>query len=129
MATIPAVFKSGPGPGESTVVWDGMVTGDVGAPVRAAKVGDKSVTVSGTIGTSTLALEGTNEEDTPDVPDLTTMQVLHNPTVTTAISYTTLPKQDQILEVTKWIRPNLSGGAGASGVKVTVLFRRQTSHV
>jgi len=130
MATIQPTLKSTPGVGEFLVTWDGLATGDVGAPVRGGRASDRSYTASGTIGTSTLTIEGTNEEDTPDVPDLTTMLVLNAPGTPspTALSHTTLPQARQVLEAMRWTRPQVAGGAGASGIKVTMAFRRVTSH-
>ena len=126
MATINPFFRSGPGRGISEVIWEGMATGDVGAPALPGVAGDISFTATGTIGTSTLTVEGTDEENPVGTP--ATFQTLRSPD-SVALSFTTLPQKKQLLEATKYLRPQVAGGAGASGIRVTVLLRRSTPHV
>lgn len=107
--------------GTTIVQWAAMAGGDTGEPVQVGLFGDKSVQASGTIGTSAVTLEGTNEVDGAGNP--TNWVGLNDPSSTPISFTTTLPKLKQVLEVTRFIRPNVSAGTG-SGIKVSVYGRK-----
>lgn len=106
--------------GTVLVEWLGMAGDDTGEPVQLGNFGDKSVHVSGTIGTSAVTLQGTNEVDGAGVP--VNWVGIKSPD-SVAISYTALPDGDQLLENFRFIRPNVSTGTG-TGIKVTVYGRK-----
>lgn len=107
--------------GTSLTKWAGMAGGDTGEPVQLGSFGDKSVHVSGTIGTSAVTLQGTNEVDGAGVP--INWVGLRTPD-SVAISFAALPGLVQVLENPRFIRPDVSTGTG-TGITVTVYGRKQ----
>lgn len=82
--------------------WTGLATGDTGAPVENPTFSDRSVQVGGTFGGATCTIEGSN--------DGVTYFPLTDP-AGVAIAMTSAGLK-QILQVTRYIRPNVTGGAG-----------------
>ena len=95
------------------VQWSGLATGDDGEPVSLPGFADRSVQVEGTFGGSSTAIQGSN--------DGTNYRALNDITKT-AIAITAAGVE-QVLEITKYIRPVVTGGAG-SGITVTLIARR-----
>ena len=91
--------------GVMVATWANLATGDTGTPLMASGYPDKTGTMAGTIGTSTALFEGS--------PDGTLWQTIKD-VRGTALSYTTLPKQAVVEENTRFIRPSVTGGAGAT---------------
>jgi hypothetical protein len=88
---------------------------DVGAPIQMAGSNDRSVQVHGTFGASgSVRIEGSN--------DGVNYYVLTDPQgnvldVTTA-------KIEQIIEITRFIRPRITAGDGTTSLTVTMCVRR-----
>jgi hypothetical protein len=107
-------FSTGAGVGSK---WPAMANGDVGQPFETLDFGDISVQVVGTFGTGgTVILEGSNQS-TP-----TTWATLNDPQGN-AISFTA-GKIEQVLEMPRWIRPNVTGGDGTTSLAVELWARR-----
>lgn len=103
--------------GQGTVVkWTGLANGDSGAPVENPMFSDRSVQFGGTFGAGgTVVIEGSN--------DGVTYFGLKDPS-STAISATSA-KLNQILEVTRYIRPRVSAGDGTTAITVNLLLVRK----
>lgn len=106
MAVVNYTISEGIGRHFLVVSWLNLATGDTGDPIMLPEWADKTVQISDTIGTSTAALEGSNDKASWDVlraPD------------STDLSFTAgLPVVKAVLENPLWVRPNVSGGAGAT---------------
>ena len=94
------------------VTWSAMATGDTGAPFAFSNFADRSIQVLGTFGGATCTIEGSN--------DGTNYAALSN-SGGTSIALTSASIQ-QVLQLSQLIRPNVSGGAGAS-ITVVMLVR------
>lgn len=84
--------------------WSALATGDTGALLSSAAFADRSVQVGGTFGGATCTIEGSN--DGVNFATLTD-------TAGVALTFTTAGLK-QILQITRYIRPSISGGAAAS---------------
>lgn len=87
-----------------TFTWTNLATGDTGQPVEMTDAQDRSIQVSGTFGTSTFTLEGSN--------DGTNWFVLTDPQGNNISK--TAAALEAISEAVRYVRPNVSGGAGAT---------------
>lgn len=99
------------------VTWTPMTNAgtDVGSPIEMPGSADRSIQVSGTFGTGgTVLIEGSN--------DGTNYVTLNDPQGN-ALSVTTA-KIEQLLELTRYIRPRISAGDGSTSLTVTMLLRR-----
>lgn len=116
MAVIPFVGAQAPGLNQTANVasWSNLASGDVGQSIQMPAHADRSIQVDGTFGGSTVSIEGSND----DINYYTLSDPQGNPL--TLLS----GKLKQILEVTRYIRPKVVGGAGAS-VKATILVVRK----
>jgi len=132
MATINPTFnrddKNGTGLTKvDLIVWSGLVgtTADVGKPVKMAKFNDKCVHIyGGTFGTSTLTLQGSNDQRAD--PDHASFSSAVWTTLTDAQGNAiakTADSIEQLLENPLWIRPSLPSGTG-TGIVVALLGRR-----
>ena len=97
-----------------TITWEGVGNADVGAPAAMAGGSDRSVTMTGTFGSATVVLQGSN--------DGTNWFTLTDPQGS-AISKTSAAMEG-IVELTRFIRPSSSGGTGTD-VDVIVLVKGQ----
>lgn len=88
----------------SLATWTALATGDTGKPVSGVGLSDRSVQMTGTFGGATVVLEGSN-----DGTNYTTL----TDTAGSALSFTSAGLK-QVLQITKYIRPSVSGGAGVS---------------
>ena len=113
---IQATIDNFSGPGTVKLwTWAHLVTGTPdGSPMQWAEFADRSVFISGTFGTGTCKIEGSN--------DGVTWQTIHD-TSNTAIS-TTANTIRQALEVTKFVRPNVTGADGTTDLTVSMCVRR-----
>ena len=103
--------------------WTGMAQGDTGAPVLCNYKQDKSVMwKASTPGTGTLAIE---ESHDPAASGYFTAHDTRGPSSgdLTALALATTFSGRQVLESAYLIRPNVNGGAGASGVDVWLFMR------
>lgn len=87
---------------------------DVGDKIQSTGYADRSVQIHGTFGGGSCIIEGSNDGvnfftlTDPQGNDLVLNQA----------------KIEQISEITRYIRPNISGGSGATSIVVTLLMRR-----
>ncbi len=95
-----------------TVIWTPVTEADTFVAFQASGYADKSVQVTGTMGSATVLLKGSN--DGTNYAGLTDPQG-------NAISFTTNTVIKQIEEATLWIQPTHSGGSSES-VTVTVFM-------
>lgn len=97
------------------LTWSNMANGDSGQPVEMPGSADRTIQVTGTFGSGgNLKLEGSN--------DGTNYSVLTDPQgndldITTA-------KIETITEITRYMRPRVSAGNGATSLTVSMLVRR-----
>jgi hypothetical protein len=107
--------------GDNVVVasWTPLTTANAdGQPFEMPGWADRSVHLFGTPGaTPGISIQGSNEA-TP-----TNWKVLSDPSAAD-LAFTTSPQLEQILQVTRWIRPLVTGGDGATSWTVLVLVRR-----
>src|SRR5262245_36384796 len=92
------------------ITWTGLLQGDDGEPVELPSFADRSVQLIGTFTTGTLIIEGSNEASPA------TYATLNDPQGN-ALSNTS-EKIEGILEITRWIRPRVSGGNGSTSLTV-----------
>lgn len=97
----------------SIITWAGLTTGDTGRPLEMTGWADRSVQITGTFGGATLTLQGSNNGSAWNT--LTDPQ--GNEIVLTS------QKIEQIMEITRYIRPIVSGGSGTS-INIITLVRR-----
>jgi hypothetical protein len=95
----------------SVVTWTNVPTGNTGDPIQNPTFSDRSVQVTGTFGGATCAIEGSN--------DGSNWVTLTDP-AGVATSFTTAGLK-QILQVTRYIRPNVSGGAGTLTINLLIV--------
>lgn len=99
-----------------TVLWEALTnTNQDGGRVEMPGSSDRSIQCEGTFGGATITVQGSNEVTPTNWETLT--DVHGNPCTFTAAGI------KAVAEITRWIRPLLSGGAG-SDVDVTGMFRR-----
>lgn len=94
--------------------WAALGNADVGTQVAMAGASDRSVQIEGTFASATVVIQGSN--------DGTNWQPLTDPQGN-AISKTAAALE-QISELTRFVRPSTSGGAGTN-VTVTLLLKGQ----
>lgn len=94
----------------SLVTWPAMNTPDTGTPIQGVGLSDRCFQVTGTFGGSTVVLQGSN--------DGTNWVTLTDP-AGIAISFTSTGLK-QVLQITRYMRPSVSGGA-AVAVDCTLL--------
>ena len=100
----------------ATYQWTGLLNGDTGAPLEIADYADRSVQIGGTLGTGgSVTIEGSN--------DGSVYVALVDPQGN-ALTFTALAKIEQVLEVTRYIRPNVTAGDGSTNFTVTLFGRR-----
>lgn len=84
--------------------WANLATGDTGAPIQGSGFTDRSFQIGGTFGGSTVVIEGSN--------DGTTYATLKDP-FGNSLSFTAAGFA-QVIEIARYMRPRVSGGAAAS---------------
>jgi hypothetical protein len=111
MATIKPSMTVIPGGKGRLYQWV-LASGDDGEPIEAVEFADRSVQVAGTFGGGAVVIEGSNDSSAyatltdPQGNDLSIVSA----------------KVEMVTEVTRLIRPRVSGGAGAS-LTVSLLAR------
>lgn len=117
MATItPTQSRVGNGLDQLVVTWASMTNSgsDVGAAIELARFSDRSVQVTGTFGASgNLRIEGSN--------DGTNYVALTDPQGN-ALNLTAAGIE-QIMEITRYIRPRVTNGDGTTSITVTLFMR------
>jgi hypothetical protein len=97
------------------IVWQGLLNGDDGAPYQLLGRGDRSVQFIGTFGAGgSIQLEGSN--------DGTNYAVLSDPSSTTIVK--TATAIEQVLELTRYVRPRVTVGDGTTALECWMLFTR-----
>jgi hypothetical protein len=99
------------------VTWEGLTqtTSDSGDPFEMPGAADRSVQVIGTFGTGgSVRIEGSN--------DGTNYATLADPS-STALNITAAGIEG-VQEITRWIRPRVTAGDGATDLDVILLVRR-----
>lgn len=91
--------------------WTGLLTGDDGNPESPGRLSDRSIQVSGTLGTATINVQGSN--------DGTNWATLNDP-AGGALGTMGLGIKE-ILENTQFIRPVVVGGDGTTNLTVTLI--------
>jgi hypothetical protein len=95
--------------------WSGLLNGDTGDRVEMPGSADRSVQFDGTFGAGgTLRWEGSN--------DGTTYYPLVDPQGN--VLDVTVAKIEQILEITRFMRPRVTAGDGTTNLAATLLLRR-----
>jgi hypothetical protein len=100
-------------------VWGAMGQGDTAAPFEGSGAADRSVQIEGTFGAGgSIAIQGSNDG-------------ANYRNLTNAMSGNTLSGLSsvgivQVAEVTRYIKPVLSGGDNTTSVVVTLCARRST---
>lgn len=103
----------------TAITWSGLLNGDDGTWVSAAEFADRSIHFYGTFGAGgTVVLQGSNE-DTPTAANAVTLADPQG----TAISKTGTAIE-QVLELTRWIRPAVTAGDGTTSLTATLFIRR-----
>jgi hypothetical protein len=97
----------------SIITWTGLTTGDTGRPLEMTGWADRSIQVTGTFGGATVNIEGSNNG--------TNWSLLTDPQGNNIAL--TSAKIEQVMEITRYIRPSVSGGSGTS-INIITLVRR-----
>lgn len=122
MATLPFITVQPPRTldlrGVFTTEWSPLTTTDLdGAPAQNARFTDRSVHVSGTFGAGgTVTIQGTNQTDSAGLP--INWVPLSDP-AGVALAITTAGIKT-ILQISRFVRPLVSGGDGTTNLKVTI---------
>lgn len=104
------------------VRWDGLLqsSADVGQPFEMPGSSDRSAQLLGTLGTGgAVTIEGSNFR----VPGVNDWATLTDPQGN-ALVLNTL-RVEAVMELTRWIRPRVSAGDGATNLSIALLMRRQ----
>lgn len=101
---------------EKTVIYTWVLAnGDTGNPIEMPSFADRSIQVVGTFGAGgNLRIQGSN--DGTNYATLTDPQG-NDLNITAA-------KIEQVTEVVRWIRPNVTAGDGTTNLTVILLVRR-----
>jgi hypothetical protein len=100
-----------------TIVWVALANGDSGDPLEMPGSADRSIQFTGTFGAGgTVIVEGSNEITPTNWVNLRDPQG-------TALSFTAAGLK-AVLEVTRWIRPRVTGGDGTTAIVATMCVRR-----
>lgn len=104
--------------GVFTVEWAPLTTTDLdGAAVQNARFSDRSVHVSGTFGAGgTVTVQGTNQTDAAGLP-INWLPLSDPAGVALAITSASIKT---VLQITRFIRPLVSGGDGTTSLKITL---------
>jgi hypothetical protein len=97
----------------SVITWTGLATGDTGQPLEMTGWADRSIQATGTFGGATVNIEGSNNG--------TNWSLLTDPQGNNIAL--TSAKIEQVMEITRFIRPAVSGGSGVS-INIITLVRR-----
>lgn len=98
--------------------WAGLTqaSADTGAPAELPDYADRSVQIEGTLGVGgTVVIEGSN--------DGTNYVLLTDPQGNN-LTITAVNRMEQVQEITRFIRPRVTAGDGATSFTVTLYGRR-----
>lgn len=116
MATTPSIEGRKPQAGDAdlTIIHWSLVNGETGDAVDFASFADRTVQVVGTFGGATVVIEGSLDGEN--------YATLADPQGN-ALSFTAAGLES-VMEVTKYIRPGVSGGNGTTTLGIYLLVRR-----
>jgi hypothetical protein len=100
------------------ISWNGMANGDTGKPFEGCDWADRSMQIEGTFGTGgTLVMEGSLDGTN------------YHPLRDSNGSNLTFTQSDleSVIQITKYLRPRVSAGDGATSLNVTMFARRSRS--
>lgn len=98
-----------------TITWSGLLNTDTGRPVELPLYADKCAQVIGTFGAGgNLRMQGSN--------DGTNWAALTDPQGNDV--NITATKFEQLLELTRYVRPNVTAGDGTTNLSVVMILRR-----
>lgn len=120
MATIsPVVTEIAPDNSVISVVWSALTTTNAdGKWISAANFADRSIQFDGTFGAGgTIKFQGSNDTTNPP----TNVFELSDPQGN-AIAKTG-PSLEQVLEMTRWVRPFVSAGDGTTNLNAKLIIR------
>lgn len=112
MATIERNITEAPGDG-FVVTWSDMADADVGQALAGYGSPDRCVQVAGTFDGATVAVQGSN--------DGTNWETLRDP-LGNALTFTAEGLRG-VLEVPRYVRPEVSGGGASTDVNVVLFVR------
>ena len=99
------------------ISWSGLLNGDDGSPIEMPGHSIRSIQFTGTFGTGgTIQIEGSN--------DGTNYVVLTDPQGNNVSK--TAAGIEAVVEVTRYIRPRVTAGDGATDLTASLLLRRTT---
>lgn len=110
------------------VAWAGLVfgTNDVGENFECPGAADRSVQLTGTLGTGgEVTMQGSNVASPGAAHDSTDWGDLHD-SAGNVLTLDAIGQIKQVQEVTRWIRPRATGGDGAESLGVAMIARRDT---
>jgi hypothetical protein len=92
--------------------WSAVIAADTASAIEAeAWAADRSVQIEGTFNGATVAIQGSN--------DGTTYQTLTDPQGNPISKASSLPIE-QITEITRYIKPLISGGGGSQSLTIKI---------
>lgn len=94
--------------------WAAIPNGNTGEPFEWPGFADRSVQITGTFGGGTVVIEGSN--DGTNYVTLNNMQG-------SALSFSAAGFKG-VAEISRYIRPSVSGGDGTTAITVTIVARR-----
>jgi hypothetical protein len=109
------------------VTWAALTTtNNYGSPVSMVGWSDRSIQLLGTLGAGgAVTMYGSNKA-APDEGTDTDWAILTDPQGNN-IALTTL-KVEQILEITRWVRPKITAGDGTTSLTVALLLCKSGSY-
>jgi len=120
MATIEHSYFGAERHGVERYSWQSMAGGDVGRGVERPDSPDKTIQfVSGTIGTSTIGVEGSMDSTNGSDGNWHPLDDAAN----VAIALQT-DRTAEILENIRWVRPNVAAGTG-TGIRIDMIVVRR----
>lgn len=96
--------------------WAALATGDTGTPISGPGFADVSVQFGGTFGGATVTFEGSN--------DGTNYATLVDP-FNVALSFAAAAGPIQVMPICLFIRPKITGGAGAA-INIVAIMRNSS---
>lgn len=119
MATVnPVVTEITPDNSVIAVTWSNLTTTNAnGAWIPAANFADRSIQFDGNFGTGgSITLQGSNDASAP-----TNVFPLSDPQGNAITK--TAAALEQVLEVTRWVRPFVSAGDGTTSINARLIIR------
>lgn len=109
------------------VSWSALVTGtnDTGEPFECPGAADRSVQLTGTLGTGgVITMQGSNAASPAAAAASTDWGDLHDLDGNT-LTLDAIGQLKQVREICRWIRPRITAGDGTSSLGVQMVARRE----